>query len=284
MRTKPKSYPHPVLSPLSDDVTPAIFDAALEVTSSPAAYVLHMQMVIENPTLLTLIASGDAHYSLHVECQNNFYRALFRSQKATQQIEIPADELAGTIEVSSFITASRDIHTYRIDGAHSDYSGRTFVVRAGDILAVARSVTFEAEKEQDALKKISSIMQIQPSGNVSDGYFETDFESSDRITVFLSKSDHEKYGLLRETLGIRSVIIQTISLPVLIEAVAIVREQQTGESEALPRWQRLMRQRLSELDPLWERSDRTDLHFAQLLLANPFGRCVTELLQITDKD
>jgi hypothetical protein len=284
MRTKPKSYPHPVLSPLSDDVMPATFDATLEVTSSPAAYVLRMQMVIENPALLTMVGAGDAHYSLHVECQNNFYRELFRSQKATQQIEIPVDELAGTIEVSSFITASRDIANYHLDGAHADYSGRTFVVRAGDILAVARSLTFEAEKEQDALKKIASIMQIQPSENVPDGYFETDFESSDRITVFLSKSDHEKYGLLRETLGIRGVIIQTISLPVLIEAVAIVREKQTGESDGLPRWQRRMRQRLTELDPQWEASDRTDLHFAQLLLASPFGRCIAELLKITDKD
>jgi hypothetical protein len=284
MRTKPKSYPYPVLSPLSDDVTPAVFDTTLEVMTTPGAYVLKVRMTIQNTTLLTMIAAGDAHYSLHVECQNNFYRELFRSQDPSQRIEIPADELAGTVEVSSFVTATRDFPAYRVDGAHADYAGRTFIVRTGDVLAVAKSFTFDAEKEQDALKKISSIMQIQPSDSVADGYLDTEFDNNDRITVFLSKADHEKYGLLRETPGIRGVVIQAISLPVLIEAVAIVREQQSGESEGLPRWQRRVRLKLAELDPHWETSERTDLHFAQLLLANPFGRFVGELLKITDKD
>jgi hypothetical protein len=282
MKTKPKSYPYPVLSPLSDDVSPNTFDSLIAVTARPEAYVLRVELQIGNPTLLALVGSGKAKYSLHVECQSNFYRKLFQSEKAVQEIPIPADEVSGVVEVAAFITAAEAIDGYRIEGAHADYTGLAFPVRPGDILAVSKTATFEAEKDYDSLQKISSVMQIQPSESVAEGFIETDYEANDRITVFLSKSDHQRYGLLRESAGIRGVIIQTISLPVLIEAVAILREQEPQDSEGVPRWQRRIRHKLSAVAPDWETSEKSNLHFAQLLLSSPFGRCVTELLQVTE--
>src|ERR1700690_846916 len=100
MKFEERSFPYPVLSPDRDDVQPGIFAANLVVTPEPQNYHLDFQFDLQNQTLLAMILTGTATYTIHVECGNNFFRRVFTSPKPQGRITIGADELVGAVEVS----------------------------------------------------------------------------------------------------------------------------------------------------------------------------------------
>ena len=106
MKIKPRSFPYPVLSRFSDDVSPNEFDVELKVTPSPAVYRLEFNIKLEHKELADLIASGSASIVVHVECQTNFYREAFSFQQLSETIQVPVGELTGRVEVTFLIAAN----------------------------------------------------------------------------------------------------------------------------------------------------------------------------------
>lgn len=280
MKIKDRAFPHPVLSPFRDDVMPNKFTATLAVHAEPEFYKLKPSLSMEHSALMAMVAEGHAAYSVHIECRNNFYRQVFQSAEPNFEISIPATELSGTVEVSFFVTASIEVAGYSLAGTHSDYGSERFSIRAGDVLAMCKSVTFEAEKEYDSLKKISSIIQIDSDEKVPQGKMEV-FLDADKITVFLSKLDFANYGELKVSESVRATLIQCVSLPPLIEAISYLKTW-SGPPDSQFRWMRRLRERLSKVAPAWEQSQATSLDLAQAILANPVGRCFPELLKVTE--
>lgn len=283
MKFEERSFPYPVLSPSRDDVHPNIFGAELVVTPDGNMYHLDFSFDLKNPSLLSMIQTGAAGYAVHVECGSNFFRRMFWSSKPTGRITIEADELIGTVEVSFFITATAPIAEYRIEGAHEDYGSSAFVVRAGDILAIAPGATFDADKDYDPLKKISSIVQVCPD-EIDDGPFSLDFSGA-KLTVFLAKNDHARYSQLQDTPGIASILVQSIVMTALVEAIAYMRQIPASEAtlDGQPRWFRVIRQRLLDLGEDYANSAKPCVELAQKLLSNPLARCLGELMPLTEQ-
>ena len=285
MKTKERSYSHPVLNPDSDDVIPNKFEFKLEPIATADCYKLKYNIILENKTLTKLITVGDAYFALHVECTRNFYRELFRSTKNNDYIEIPFGEIEGTVEVSLFICAATNLNNYTISDSHADYEGLKFNLEQGDILAIARSLEFEAEKEYDSLQKMSSIMKIDESDKVSSGFIVNDF-AEDKIRILLSREDYQKYGTLKNLPNKNSALIQSITLPVLIEAINTIKSQYIEEDQNIecpPRWHRKINQKLSLIDRNWIEKDISSLELAQIILENPFGRFLKDALDFNEE-
>src|SRR3954469_14776773 len=155
MRMVDRSLPYPILSPLRDDVSPNRFDLDCQCQSDGKYYRVTYALSHDSPTLTERIVSKGAAYVLHVESRDCFYRILHSRCTPQGTLDIPADEIVGTVEITGLIVAEQDLPSYSIGNAHEDYGGTAFSVRAGDILACTRTFTFEAEKEFDPLKKIS---------------------------------------------------------------------------------------------------------------------------------
>jgi hypothetical protein len=270
-----------VLNPATDDVLPAAFGAQLHVRSDPGAYHLRFSFKMENPTIADLIAKGAARYSVHVECRHNFFRKLYSFGAPSGMIAIPADELQGKVDVSFFVHAMDTIPKYTVAGAHDDYAGAVFAIRPGDLLALAPSVDFDADKSYDALRKISSIMLINPATEVPEGHMRTYFDR-DKIEVFLSPADYQRYGSLKGSSKLNQTLIQAISFPVMCEAIRQMRQSSPGEEETPPRWHRRVERRLAELAIDWRDENRTEIEIAQQLLANPVGRFFGEMISLTE--
>jgi len=285
MKTKERSISHPVLNPDSDDVIPNNFEFKLEPLATDVCYKLKYNIILENKTLTQLIAKGDAYFALHVECTRNFYRELFCSTKNNDHIEIPSGEIEGTVEVSLFICAATNLNNYTISDSHADYEGLKFNLEQGDILAISRSLEFEAEKDYDSLQKMSSIMEIVPSDKVSPGFIVNDFVE-DKIRIMLSSEDYVNYGTLKKLPNKHSAVIQSITLPVLIEAINTIKSQYVQEDQNIecpPRWHRKINQKLSLRDKNWIKNDISSLELAQIILENPFGRFLKDALDINEE-
>ena len=269
MRLSARSYPHPVLGN-RDDVPGAAFQATLEMSTDKQSVYVATDVACSCGVLNSMLAASDAELVLHVECSNTLFRRAYAFRETARRISIPADSLNDAVEVNVFMRAVNRIPAYRIPEAHSDYGDATFDVRRGDILAVAEGQVFDIESNFDSLARIGSIMQINESPKDGDLPMEPSFEG-DKIVIFLSKSDFRDYKLLKLNEGVSGPLTTTIVLPVLVEALHILKEENDG-SEDTRRWVRALSRRIESLGLSREMQL---LSVAQKLLELPVKRALS---------
>lgn len=269
MKLSARSYPHPVLGN-KDDVPNAGFQASLEMTTDKQSVYITAEIACSCATLNSLLANADAAFVLHVECSNTMFRRAYQFNETSHRISIPADCLNDAVEVNVFMSAINRIPAYRIPEAHSDYGAAVFDVRRGDVLALSEGQVFHIESSFDSLRRIGSIMQINESPKDGDLPMETSFEG-DKIVIFLSKSDFADYKLLKLNESVSAPLTTTIVLPVLVEALHILNEEDGGFDDNR-RWVRALAQRIKSLNL---QNETQPLVLAQRLLEMPVKRALS---------
>jgi hypothetical protein len=269
MKFSPRSLPHPVLNN-GDDIVGFGFQTNFEVAVDKQNYYLKVSFDLSHPGLLALIQEQQAQYVVHVECGASFYRKRFSLSESSDTIKIGADFLRDRVEVNFFICAIAPLSAYLPKGAHPDYGSTSFTIRKGDILATAEGRTFDAEKDYDALKKVSSIMIIRESPTLDAGPFVVDF-TRERIEIILSKEDYRAYSLLKTNPKLAAALTGTIVLPVLLDAINCVESGKEADLEGC-RWFRNLENRLEDL-----KNEGSNLVKAQKLLEQPLQRTLANL-------
>jgi hypothetical protein len=207
---------------------------------------------------------------LHVECSNTLFRRAYEFHEPQHRISIVADNLNDAVEVNVFVRATVRIPCYCIPEAHSDYAGAAFDVQRGDILAVGEGHVFHIDSDFDSLSRIGSVMQINESPKDGDIPMEPSFEG-EKIVIFLSKSDFADYKVLKHHEGVRGPLTTTIVLPVLVEALHILKEESDGTSDTR-RWVRALSRRIESLGL---NDESQPLLQAQKLLELPVKRALS---------
>ena len=285
MITRDRSFPHPVLAEFRDDVVPSQFGLATTVSPDPDNYYLEVQFVYSSPSLASLIKTGKAIHTVHLECKRNFYREVFSFEAVTERITIPASQLVGRVEVSGFIVAREAIEAYRIDGAHSDYGDATFQIQPGDILAMASTQVFDAYTDYDPLRRISSILTIRRSDDEDEGPMSLD-TSGELIVATLSRKDYERYTDLKTDLRLVPLLANQVVLPAILEAVHQMKRlsEEEFEEEKDKRWFRSVVKKLDD-DGIDIRDEAVSATIAvQRLLQLPLRRSLEGLNQIDPLD
>ena len=276
MRLSARSYPHPVLGN-RDDVPSAAFQATLEMSTDRQYVYVNVKVACSCETLNALIKENRAAFVLHIECSNTLFRRAYEFQPMEYRISIPADNLNDAIEVNVFAHAICDIPDYHIPEAHSDYGDAIFDIRCRDILAVGEGQVFYIESKFDSLKNIGSIMQISVSKKDGDIPMEPDF-NGEKIVIYLSKNDFEDYKVLKHHEGVRGHLSTTIVLPVLVEALHILKEKDESAGIEDPRrWVRTLARRIEGMDTQME-----VFQLAQKLLELPIKRALASARGLVD--
>jgi hypothetical protein len=178
--------------------------------------------------------------------------------------------------------ATNDIPDYQLSGQHPDYNKTSFGVRAGDFLAIARHVEFDAFLDLDPIRKISSILDIRKSGERQIGPAQIDF-FGDRIEIELSQEDFRHYVELRADPTVRGLLANGVVFPAILQAINYLfrlTPDELMEAKAQQRWCRCLIARLEKdgvsLDSGPEKVFRT----TQELLKEPISRGLTDLLGV----
>lgn len=280
MKLKPKSYPHPVLGN-KDDVSGYAFQADFNISTDRKFYYLNIGFMCSNPTLRRLVSTQQAAYVVHIECTNTLFRQGFTTSESRIEEKISADDLKGTVEVTFFICAQTDIDDYRIEGSHSDYSNAGFQANKGDVLAVYEQLIFQAEKDYDAVKNITSIMQLERAKDPLSKEMEVAFQP-EKIRIFLPHSDFDLYNRLKSNPGLQDVLTCGIVLPVLVQAVGFLKtDKEADESLEDSPWLGVLKTRLSG-ETLNDENDF--FRAAQKLLEYPLRRALESAAASYDTD
>ena len=280
MNFNPRAWPHPVLSPLVDDIASGSFDFELQATVEHDRWRITTTANFQDPTVASLISGGSAEYFLHMECRRTFYRSVFPSAAPKWEITIPGPELFGDVEASLLVIAKTDIDGYRHPAQHPDYNGKSFSVAIGEPLAVAESQTFPAFNEPDTLRQLSSILNIRKDDSIT--HMQVICEA-ERIIAVLPAEEYCNYVALRGGKLMAGVLANAVVLPALLQALHYVRrldDVALSEFKAGHRWSRLVLNKLEQIgvDVLNGGDDGAAcLLAAQRLLHGPLRRSLADL-------
>ena len=273
MRLSERSYPHPVLGN-KDDVVGAAFQVAFDVTSDKSNYYVAVTAACSSTTLKKLIDKEVAGFVLHVECSNTLFRRAYDFTGTTHSVQIPADHLNDLVQLNAMVRAQKDVPGYQIDQAHEDYGNTKFDVKAGDILAITEGHSFHADTSHDSLRKISSIMQVEESSKDGDHPMEVDYDSSNKIRILLCKQDFGRYKNLKHIPALASHLTTTIVLPVLLRALVLARDEESGVQNS--GWCINLKTRMESMNL---EAESEELTIAQSLLDMPIRRALASAEQ-----
>jgi hypothetical protein len=246
MQINQRLYPHPVLSWFSDDYPKGIFQPSLQVLPNKSFFRLVLVCKTSSKAIKSLIASRKAAFCIHVECSSTRFRSAYVSYEESFEVDIPVSDLDGKVEVSRTIVATHAVKNYSTEEFHPDFSGRSFDLLQGDVIAVAETVEFPANKKDDELAKLPSIFAILVAR--SDNPEDIDIDLGDqKLKILLSPDLHRKFLDLNGDPAMRATLCASLLIPALISALEYIRSSEDPGALFDKRWFNVLSRRMSDI-------------------------------------
>jgi hypothetical protein len=288
MQISSRSFPHPVLTPFSDDLIECDFQCALSTETTAKEYKLVALIKVSNRVMQKLVQNGQGVFALHIECPATRYRTMLKSKENEFSFDVPVDRLDGRFQICAFILAEQDFDYYN-PNFHPDYEGATFSVRKGDILAADETKTYYAEKILDTLKQIPSIFTIARNDNQDAPPIDIDAQGN-KIVILLAPRQYERYLHLRLDQVLRPVLNAIIVFPALTHILDLINpeNQADGPSDREDlRWYRVLRIKLAEQGIHLEAEEalpESAVNLASKLIGDPIADGMEILSGILEED
>jgi len=266
------TFPHPVLG-IGDSINSKVELQSPEIKSNADFYEVMIHVSHDNSDLQNLVSAGKAEYMCETTCTNTLYRQVFTNNLKTITFEIPKKAVKGKVEFTCLLIAKEDIAEYSNANAHSDYSGYTFDIDKGDILAYFGEFSFNADIQYEKLKAVSSFMEIVE--NETEQYTIIDLKKS-KIEIQLPSESYKIFS--NDTISQEEKFAPIFHSSIVLNALLIALYSLEEHKDYL--WAEAIKYRLDnepQFKNLSVEEKENVPEIAQKLLGNPFERLISGL-------
>lgn len=277
MRLTDFSFPHPVLTSLTDDVDSNI-KCENSITETKDDYLVSIIFETDNVDVNNFLKKQVAVNVCEITCSGTMLRKIYSTNKNELEFSISKKEVRGTVFFDCYLLSDQEISQYSISKIHPDYSGRNFYIDKGDILGFYGSFKFNADVNYLKLKAVSSFLQIEQDKTVSEAVFVLE---EPKIIVKLPEEAYKIYG--KSTIGrnenYTSIFHSSIVLPALIYALFNIDDYRDRAWASVIE----MRMKQEELNNFTLDEKNEIPIIAQKLLGQPITRLINRLDYINTK-
>ena len=212
------NYPYPVIRSYVEDYKTTVFTGKLTVNLLPDCYLIRPDFEINNQGIVKCIDQGKLIYALEILSPATWYRKLY-TVTDNKPIRLNPTLVHERVELIPCIVANKDIDDFTNPDFEDEYSGITFKIRTGDIIAIGEARSFDALYQNDVIKNGSSIVSI--CGDEGTKEMVCDYSGS-VITITLPMeqyNDYKECGYLKAKYKTLNAIL---TVPALVEAIGII--------------------------------------------------------------
>jgi hypothetical protein len=265
-----RHFPYPVLKPINSDYQEASFSMNVETElKSRRTLQLNLNVKLDCFTIEELIAEGKAGLGIHLENPTTKFRH-FKELPLQSELSFNLDltKLNGKIEVLPVVVAKKNFRLAS-DGFVEDFSGLSFDLYQGNILAIDKETVITIEKDIRDEVDIPSIITMRTNEKQKEA-LDIEFEQQ-RIVVSLDKETMLNYKKTKGRRNYLPILHSMIIFPVLIEAINYIKEDRNEEKREDYRWYRSLARILEKNDYPIEGTrfkDTANIRLAQIILDN----------------
>lgn len=212
MRTTYRNYPYPVLAFFNNDYPNNSFSYEIKSNSDNNKFKIEIEFNLNCKTLNDMLNNNLACFLVHIECPKTRFRNIYTTTESRKEIFIDGGKLNNKVEVVVSIISTSKNDTFTSDEFNSIFGDSEFSIVNGDILAIAPDCILTIEKDETFTG--SSLFNITYSDKLKVLTWEIDNSS---ILIKLPKSTFDLYNSLKSNAKARSIITNTIVVPILVE-------------------------------------------------------------------
>ena len=162
-----------------------------------------------------LISGGDAEYLLHVECPSTIYRTVVVRGVGNFSCKIPLSLVKEKIYLAALIVLRRDVKNFSCRDWNEDFSGLTFDLQKGSVLAYKNFQPVTLAEDPNLFKNVSSIFSVYKKLANDAAPFEIEM-TSQKIKIRLGAKEYDLYRRYCENRTMLPILNALIILPPLI--------------------------------------------------------------------
>ena len=287
MEIKYRLYPYPVLWDKNDDYKkPSKFLAEVEAKENFKNIKLKINFLLKDKEIENLIKENKAEYVVHIEATSTYFRELISTREAEINYDLKDNDILGRLQMSFFILAKEDILDYKNSNFNEDYSGESFNLKKGNIIAIADSYRFDIEKNDDNLEKVSSIFSICQKETIEQTGMTVDM-NNDKIRIALNKTDYINYHQLSQNSNNINIINSIIIFPALIYIFEQLKKDFDENDFVDYKWFRALRKIFEKNNQSLNKDlleNELSIDLAQKILNYPIERAFNSLKDENDGD
>lgn len=279
MKFNDVSFPHPVLG-VGDAINSDIEIVKSEIQSSDDIYEISLRLKQDNDDLTQLLETGKAEFFCEATCSNTLFRKSITSDTNKIKFSIPKKAIKGRVDFLCVLVAKENISNYSNAQSHLDYTGYSFDLGKGDILAYFGELYFIADIKYEKLKAVSSFMEIVENSDLT--YANIDLKRA-KIRIELPTEAYRSYqgDSVSKEPKFAPVFHSSIVLNALLTALYNFENFKEDENCL---WAQTINYRLKEKQfknlSIEEKENIPEI--AQRLLGNPFNRLLEGLNEIVE--
>lgn len=256
-------YPHPVLSPGSDDFVDGSLQCEIVVLEAAESEAVRLSgtTAVTQTAVSKLLERGKAVCGIFVTCLDTYCQEFHETGTGDWAVELSPGAVRGTVQLRPVI-AIRDDAEIEQGAVHAEFRAHSLKLRAGDMIAMGEELRFEAGL--DKLVPMESVFRLLPNAEITEPRFvlQTDKQA---VEIHVSPALFTEIATLRAMPSARNLLLSCLYLPCIVELLSIASDEPKPEH----RWYQAISARCNQLGLQLDGRDLSDK--AQRLLNNPLG-------------
>ena len=282
MRQRVNYYPIPILAKGGDNYKNSFFDTEIDVVRDMHRVKIHLVSELQNLELETLMKGGNVVIGCHVECSQTCFRRIYTTSNMEDTFIIDESQLNGDVEISTFLTASRDISNYTNSDFSDDYAGLIFDLHQGMRLGTGQWLKFKIEKNHDDFSDSTSIFSILLDLNKKHTEMTIDYDEK-KIQIFLPEAAFNNYRAISKDSQYTEILHGLLLIPSLMKVFYDLKQSGIdGYQDS--RWFLSLRAAYDKIGKKIEQviQDGDPFEEAQKLLAGPLAKGLEKITRGDD--
>lgn len=229
-------FTYPVLSEEKDDYKDSIFNVYFEQSMQGVnSLKLTFDIAMTCTELEQLILNGQADYIIHLECSTTAYREVLRSVSKHIDHIIPIGRVNGSFDAVAFVILKKNINNFTCSDWIDEYTGMSFNLFAGSILAYQNLQSLEITKDYEEFTNAGSIFSIYKRITEDNKPAEITLDSS-KIRIGLGTKDYDIYSIYAPKTELQSLFHSMLVLPALVYVFEELRQEGGEETYHNKEW------------------------------------------------
>lgn len=269
--TNEMNFPHPVLADWRTDFTKGKFEVEISYQENTAnnQLMLHLETSLECDDIEDLIESGAAQLGCFVSCTATGYRRLIEIGHPAHTYTFKPGDLLDSVNIRPVVWATKEVPAWSPSDLHSEYSGSSYDIRRGKILAMAEEQAIQVARAN--LPSMETIFMLAVDDTLASGEFGVDMDT-EKIKILAPRDTYDLIETLRASGSTSAaVVMNSLYVPCVMRVLSQVAtadgQGNFAEFESR-RWVTAFQRRCEKLDISHRGADV--LGNAQKLLEFPF--------------
>jgi hypothetical protein len=260
-------FPYPVLNSETSDYKQGNFSISLRIEEVPdkGRLKIDYEVSLEEAALVKEVQHKTAIVGIFITCLDTFYNRITTLDGMNGSIEFPAGTLRGRTSVKPLLCAVQKISSYSNNNLNEEYGNNTWDFQPGAILAIGNELVINVGREK--LAPMESIFTLAVNDDMEEGEINVETHS-DNITIHSSQITYQTINSLRGTKLGQSILLNSIYLPVVMEVLSHLRDDESSFIEK--KWFRVFNAKCEHLGINY--SNGNFLEDAQKLLKSPISK------------